>query len=104
MSICVSGALQEMKNENEKEKIECEKRLSEMVAAISDKKLIIYFCKFCYVILDWRLGLVSCLVDYKRGRMLILREKSIYVSILQNVSKGKDTLNKRCLYVLYIKL
>lgn len=42
---------------------------------------------------------MSCLVDYKRGRMLILREKSIYVSILQNVSKGKDTLNKRCLYV-----
>lgn len=46
MSICISGALQEMKNENEKEKIECEKRLSEMVAAISDKKLIIYLCKF----------------------------------------------------------
>lgn len=55
VSICVSGALQEMKNENEKEKIECEKRLSEMVAAISDKKLIIYFCKFA--MLFWIGGL-----------------------------------------------
>lgn len=53
MSICISGALQEMKNE--KEKIECEKRLSEMVAAISDKKLIIYFCKFA--MLFWIGGL-----------------------------------------------
>lgn len=85
-----------------KKKIECEKHLSEMVAAISDKKLIIYFCKFA--MLFWRLGLVSCLVDYKRGRTLILGEKSIYVSILQNVSKGNDTLNIKCIHVLYIKL
>lgn len=104
MSICISGALQEMKNENEKEKIECEKRLSEMVAAISEQEINNIFLQICYVILDWKLGLVSCLVDYKRGRTLILGEKSIYVSILQNVSKGKDTLNKKCIHVLYIKL
>lgn len=35
-----------------KKKIECEKHLSEMVAAISDKKINNIFLQICYVILE----------------------------------------------------